>query len=57
LLPDVVGALVSSGSDSVHVVETANRCIGITHREDMALVRAEVAVEHEHLESLNIAEG
>ncbi len=52
LLPDVVGRLVRSGQDDVHVVETANRCIGITHREDIAIVRSEVARESAHLDAV-----
>jgi hypothetical protein len=57
LLPDVVGALVATGSDRVHVVETSNRCIGITHREDIAIVREEVAHESAHLASLRSAQS
>jgi hypothetical protein len=56
LLPDVVGALVSGGGDQVHVVETGNRCIGITHREDMAIVRQEVAHESAHLAAVRAAQ-
>jgi hypothetical protein len=55
LLPDVVGALVTTASDQVHVLETANRCIGITHREDIAIVREEVAHESAHLETVRAA--
>jgi dTDP-glucose pyrophosphorylase len=43
LLPDVVGGLVASGRDTVHVIATDERCIGITHPEDMSIVREEVA--------------
>jgi len=52
LLPDVVGALVTSGADEVHVVDTGNRCIGITHREDIAIVREQVALESVHLDTV-----
>ena len=43
LLPDVMNTLVRSGADDVHVVGTSARCIGVTHQEDLPLVRAEVA--------------
>ena len=54
LLPEVVGALVSSRADEVHVVETANRCIGITHRADIAIVREQVGHETEHLDTVRV---
>lgn len=57
LLPDVVGSLVASGSDQVAVVTTENRCIGITHREDVTLVREEIARESAHLDALRAARG
>ncbi len=44
LLPEVVGALVTSGRDEVTVVNTASRCIGITSPDDLALVQDELAV-------------
>lgn len=43
LLPDVVGRLLEERADEVRVVETASRCIGVTHQEDLALVEAELA--------------
>jgi microcompartment protein CcmK/EutM len=43
LLPDVVGALVSSGVARVRVVQARGRCIGITHPDDLPLVRSIVA--------------
>lgn len=43
LLPDVVGRLVASAKDAVRVVETASRCVGVTHQEDLALVGEELA--------------
>lgn len=49
LLPDVVAQLVGTGRDQVRVVDTENRCIGITHREDIAIVRGEIAREVAHL--------
>lgn len=52
LLPDVVGDLVASGREGVQVVETTNRCLGITHREDIAIVREQVALESAHLATL-----
>lgn len=45
LLPDVVGALLETDADSVHVVDTPARCIGVTHREDLAIVRDELALD------------
>lgn len=45
LLPDAVAGLVGSGSAVVRVVPTASRCIGLTHPDDLDLVRGEVAVE------------
>ena len=44
ILPDVIRSLVSSDKDSVKVVRTASRCIGITHRKDIAIVREELVV-------------
>ncbi|MDA8290764.1 MAG: NTP transferase domain-containing protein [Actinomycetota bacterium] len=55
LLPEVVGSLVSTGADEVHVVETDNRCIGITHREDIAIVHDEVLHESLHLDTVRAA--
>lgn len=43
LLPDVLGALVRGGGERVQVVPTRSACVGITHRDDLALVRASVA--------------
>ncbi len=43
LLPSVVGRLVASGAISVRVRPTEGRCIGITHPEDLPLVRKIVA--------------
>ncbi len=43
LLPDVMNNLVSARSDAVQVVGTAARCIGVTHQEDLPLVRSEIA--------------
>ncbi|MCU1489946.1 MAG: nucleotidyltransferase, partial [Acidimicrobiaceae bacterium] len=47
LLPDVVNTLVEGGRDRVRVVQTSARCIGVTHQEDLPLVRREVAAELE----------
>jgi hypothetical protein len=52
LLPDVVGQLVRTGRDQVRVVETENRCIGITHREDIPIVRGEIVREIAHLDAV-----
>jgi len=43
LLPDVVAHLVSRQLARVRVVETSGRCIGITHPDDLPLVRGIVA--------------
>jgi hypothetical protein len=43
LLPQVIGELVASGADFVRLVGTEVRCIGITHHEDIAIVRSELA--------------
>jgi hypothetical protein len=45
LLPDVVARLVTSGLARVRVVETTGRCIGLTHPDDLPLVREIVAAE------------
>lgn len=42
LLPEVVGRVVRSGEASVHVIETDERCIGITHAEDIRIVHEEL---------------
>ncbi len=47
LLPDVVGELVSTGRGRVRAVTTEARCIGITHPDDLDLVRHEIARELE----------
>ncbi len=43
IVVDVVNEAVSSGRDRVEVIETTDRCIGITHSEDVAIVRDELA--------------
>jgi len=45
LLPDVVAGLVIAGLARVRVVETSGRCIGLTHPDDLPLVRSIVAAE------------
>ncbi|HTX01188.1 MAG TPA: NTP transferase domain-containing protein [Acidimicrobiales bacterium] len=45
LLPDVVGELVSQGRARLRAVVTESRCIGITHPDDLDLVRREIATE------------
>lgn len=47
LLPDVIGALVSDRSEVVKVVEIESRCIGITHPNDIDLVREEIETQTE----------
>lgn len=43
LLPDVVARVVRAGLARVRVVETAGRCIGLTHPDDLPLVRSIIA--------------
>lgn len=45
ILPQVVGRLVSEGVERFQVSVTENRCIGITHPDDLARVRAEIAAQ------------
>lgn len=45
LLVDVIGGLVASHADAVRIVPTEARCLGITHQEDVALVRTLIAEE------------
>ncbi len=45
LLPDVIGAVVAAGTEVVHVVEIASRCIGITHPDDVGLVHDEIVAD------------
>jgi hypothetical protein len=45
LLPDVVARLVASGLARVRVVETEGRCVGLTHPDDVPLLRAILATE------------
>jgi hypothetical protein len=49
LLVDVVGDLVASGQDEFRVVATEARCLGVTHREDIAIVREQLALDEEAL--------
>lgn len=44
LLPEVVARVVRSGVESVHVIETEERCIGVTHAEDMTILHDELAL-------------
>ena len=43
LLPDVAAGTVNAGLARMRVVETSGRCIGITHPDDLPLVRVIVA--------------
>ncbi len=45
LLPDVVAGLVSTDLVRVKVVETSGTCIGLTHPDDLPLVRRILAAE------------
>ena len=50
LLPEVIGHAVRSGAVKVHVLETDERCIGVTHAEDVSIVHEELIVApHEGL--------
>jgi hypothetical protein len=51
LLPTVVGNLVEAGRARVLVTRTEGRCIGLTHPDDLPLVRDIVAAERHHGES------
>lgn len=44
LLPEVVGRAVRSGAASVHVIDTDERCIGVTHAEDVHIVHDELTL-------------
>jgi len=50
LLPEVIGDLVkgeapgASGAQPVRVLEGPGRCLGVTHAEDLPVVRGEIAV-------------
>jgi hypothetical protein len=44
LLPEVVEQLVEAGTDTVDVVGTESRCIGLTHQEDLPILRDELAL-------------
>ena len=43
LLPDVAGAVVRAGLAQMPSSETTGRCIGITHPDDLPLVRSSIA--------------
>ena len=44
LLPEVIGAMIASGQGwPVRVLETDASCIGVTHAEDLPVVRAELS--------------
>ena len=49
LLPELVGRLVAEGGDlgCFEVLSTTSRCLGVTHPDDLALVRDEIAREIE----------
>lgn len=42
LLPVVVGNALADGTANVHVLETDERCIGVTHADDLVLVSDEL---------------
>ncbi len=44
LLPEVLGASVASGRTTVAVASTSSRCYGVTHKEDVLLVRDHLEV-------------
>jgi molybdopterin-guanine dinucleotide biosynthesis protein A len=41
LLPDVVGHLIATRSDRVDVLRSSSRCVGITHPDDLDILRGE----------------
>lgn len=44
LLPEVVGAMIASGiGEPVRVLATDSSCVGVTHGDDLPVVRAELA--------------
>jgi hypothetical protein len=43
LLPEVVGDAVASGSIEVVVAPGTGRCVGVTHADDLAIARGELA--------------
>ena len=47
LLPELVGDLVADGGvlGRVAVLATSSRCLGVTHADDLGIVKAEVAAE------------
>jgi NDP-sugar pyrophosphorylase family protein len=49
LLPELVGSLVDAGGElsRVSVLETTSRCLGVTHPDDLELVRGELRAEIE----------
>ncbi len=44
LLPEVVGQAVREATINVHVLATDDRCIGVTHAEDVSIVHEELTV-------------
>ena len=47
LLPEVVGAMITAagpGAGPVRVLAGEGRCVGVTHADDLPVVRAELAV-------------
>jgi hypothetical protein len=47
LLPELVGDLIGRGEKAPRfaVLATESRCIGVTHPDDLALVRADLAAQ------------
>lgn len=39
LLPEVVGAMAADGRDRVRVLRSSGRCVGVTHADDLPVVR------------------
>lgn len=44
LLPEVVANVVESHLDFVHVIDTDERCIGVTHADDISIVKDELSL-------------
>lgn len=43
LLPEVVGAMVAQGDEKVRVLRSPGQCVGVTHADDLPMVRSMLA--------------
>ena len=46
LLPSILGDLVARAVVAVDVAPTTSRCIGVTHQEDLAIVKEAIALAY-----------